>query len=84
MFYFIFSQAISKYDRNGWRELIHVVTKGRNRLDGTRWQGDDKEKQIYNNYNNYTGQFKILFHIFFALEIVQANECHSSCLAYLF
>jgi len=23
-------------DRNGWRELIHVVTKGRDRLDGTR------------------------------------------------
>jgi len=23
-------------DRNGWRELIHVVIKGRNRLDGTR------------------------------------------------
>jgi len=25
-------------DRNGWRELIHVVNKGRDRLDGT--QGD--------------------------------------------
>jgi len=23
-------------DRNGWRKLIHVVTKGRDRLDGTR------------------------------------------------
>jgi len=23
-------------DRNGWRELIHVVTKGRDRLDRTR------------------------------------------------
>jgi len=22
-------------DKNGWRELIHVVTKGRDRLDGT-------------------------------------------------
>jgi len=23
-------------DRDGWRELIHVVTKGQDRLDGTR------------------------------------------------
>ena len=23
-------------DRQGWRELVHVVTRGRDRLDGTR------------------------------------------------
>jgi len=38
----LFLQHLKKAvrDRNGWRELIHVVTKGRDRLDVTRCQGE--------------------------------------------